>query len=345
MLRKISVGLAVVLVSSVVVVFGAAPASAAPFTGGFSPTIYGSAADLNGDGVVDGTDDANAFYGDTSIIDGELDCDAWNGATGPNDGTAGDGTIDASDDCTLIGVDGTPDGVTIVVTDGGFATADAVAIADGTALPTVFNAGDPDNPGVGPSDFAWSTIDGRVDSNGDEAITGDDCHFGVVGSVDILGNLGTNECGFATPPDVADNGLVDLNGDQLIGDDDICIDGCFFGLDVILGEVTDSDCTIIGTSGRDQLNGTPGEDVICGLAGNDRLVGGGAGDTIRGAAGNDRLFGRAGRDLIKGGRGDDLMSGNRGRDRLFGDSGVDTARGGPGRDRCVSAAFRLSCER
>ena len=35
---------------------------------------------------------------------------------------AGDGIIDASDDCTLVGFDGTPDGVEIVVTDGSFET-------------------------------------------------------------------------------------------------------------------------------------------------------------------------------------------------------------------------------
>lgn len=75
---------------------------ATSFSGGVSPTIFGSLADLNGDGVVDGADDSNAFYGDTSIIDGALDCDAW---TTDNDGTAGDGTIDGSDDCTLIGYD------------------------------------------------------------------------------------------------------------------------------------------------------------------------------------------------------------------------------------------------
>ena len=107
-------------------------------------------ADLNGDNDVSGRDDSNAFYGDTSIIDGHLDCDAW---MAPDDGTGGDGVITADDDCTLIGVDGTPDGVTIEVVDGAF------DVSDG-ALPTVFNASDPDNPDVGDSDFAWSTIGG-----------------------------------------------------------------------------------------------------------------------------------------------------------------------------------------
>jgi Ca2+-binding RTX toxin-like protein len=343
MARKIAsrmrAGLAVALISAGALVIGAQPAAAASFTGGFSPTIYSSLADLNGDGVADGADDSTAFYGDTDIIDGGLDCDAW---AADNDGAAGDGMIDANDDCTMIGYDGTANGVTIDVVDGEFATADAVAIADGTALPTVFNAGDPDNPGVGPSDFAWSAIGGRVDSNGDETIDGNECHFGIVGTADVLGSdVG---CGFAGAIDPSLDGLVDLNSDEAIDDADICIDGCFFGLDVILGFVSDPDCTIIGTSGRDTLDGSPGADVICGLGGNDRIVGGGADDTLRGGAGNDRLVGRSGADLIKGGSGDDLMKGNRGRDRLFGDAGPDTALGGAGQDRCVSARVQRGCE-
>ena len=144
-------------------------AGAAGFGVGFSPPNIGARADLNGDGVVNGRDDSNAFYGDTSIIDGQLDCNAW---ASPNDGTAGNGAIAANDDCTLIGVDGTADGVTIEVSGGEF------QVANGR-LPDVFNAGDPDNPDVGDSDFAWSAIGGKVDSNGNEAIGGDDCHHDV----------------------------------------------------------------------------------------------------------------------------------------------------------------------
>jgi hypothetical protein len=216
----------------------AAPVGAVPLTGGFSPMIIGEGADLNGDGVVNGRDDANAFYGDTSIIDGRLDCDAW---TSPNDGTAGNGAIATNDDCELIGFDGTADGVTIVVSGGDF------QVANGR-LPTVFNAADPDNPDVGDSDFAWSAIGGRVDSNGDEAITGDDCHFGLIGvtvdaglgdatdGADVLGNPGANECGFSSPPAGAHNGFVDLNSNTVIGAGDSCA-GCFFGLDVVVGLV------------------------------------------------------------------------------------------------------------
>jgi hypothetical protein len=183
------------------------------FTGGFSPTIVGNLADLNGDGAVDGTDDSNEFYGATSIIDGALDCDGW--GTSPNDvndGAAGNGSIGNADDCTLVGYDGSADGVTIDVVNGKFQTADG-------PLPTVFNAQDPANSSVVAADFAWSAIGGKVDANGTGTITGDDCHLGLIGQADDVGLgdpldgvdvLGTG-CGFAVAIDPAFNGLVDMN--------------------------------------------------------------------------------------------------------------------------------------
>ena len=223
---------------------GIPTASAVAFTGGFSPTIIAGGADLNGDGVVNGRDDSNEFFGDTSIIDGHLDCDTWNAQPVPeNAGTAGDETIDSSDDCTLVGYDGTTVGVTITVANGSFSW------PTGTALPTVYNEANPDSPGVFVADFAWSTIGGLVDSNGDEIIDGNDCHFGLIGETvdtgfgnptdgaDVLGNPGANQCGFATAPAVADNGKVDLNSSVTITAADSCTNGCFFGHNVTSGIV------------------------------------------------------------------------------------------------------------
>jgi Ca2+-binding RTX toxin-like protein len=344
----------------------AAPAGAVPFTGGFSPRIIANLADLNGDGLRNGRDDANAFYGDTSIIDGKLDCNAW-GA--PNDGSPGDGAIDGADDCTLIGYDGTADGVTIPVANGVFITANG-------SLPTVFNAAEPNNPDVGDSDFAWSTIRGRVDSNGNEAIDGEDCHFGLVGQTvdpglgdatdgaDILGD--DPGCGFATPPAAADNGLVDLNSDGDITAADSCSNGCFFGHDVQAGKVQANECPgfegdprndVIGTSGADLLTGTGRADIICGFGGNDTLIGfggndlllgGGGADDLRGRAGADTLRGGFGPDLLVGGGGNDRLFGGRGNDVLFGGRGNDLLNGGLGRDRGFGGPGRdtfVSCER
>ena len=221
----------------------AGPATAAAYTGGLSPTIVDGGADLNGDNDVTGRDDSNAFYGDTAIIDGGLDCDAW---LASNDGTGGDLAITVDDDCTLVGVDGTVDGVTIDVIDGEFQTGDG-------PLPTVFNAAEPDNPDVGDSDFAWSTIGGKVDSNGNETINANDCTFGWIGQAndvglgtptegaDVLGNTqqDTNPCGFAVAPPASMNGLVDLNSDETITGADSC-DACILGHDLTDGLVQDT---------------------------------------------------------------------------------------------------------
>jgi len=342
--RRVSV-LGVFLLALYMPVTLAAPAGATSFTGGFSPTIVSGKADLNGDGVVNGRDDANAFYGDTHIIDGQLDCDAWGAIA--NAGTAGDGAIGGADDCSLVGYDGTPDGVTIDVLNGLFQAADG-------RLPNVFNAGDPANPDVGASDFAWSTIDGRVDSNGDEAITGDDCHFGLIGEAndvglgdatdgaDILGNPGANECGFSPAPNTADNGLVDLNDDADITSLDSCTDGCFFGHDVTLGKVQappecpgyvgDPRNDVIGTQGPDTLTGTVGADIICAFGGNDTLRGRGGNDLLLAGRGADVLGGGGGADTLRGALGPDHLFGGRGNDRLNGGAGTDSCVGGPGRD-------------
>jgi hypothetical protein len=220
---------------------GAQMAVAAVFTGGFSPKIFSGGADLNGDGAVTGRDDSQDFFGETDIIDGKLDCDAWVAA---NDGFGGSGDITIDDDCSLVAYDGTSDGVTITVTDGAFGW------VTGTALPTVYNAANPDSPGVAVADFAWSTILGKVDSNGNEVIDGNDCTFGLIGQTvdsglgdptdgaDVLGSAtGPTGCGFAATIPDANNGLVDLNSDATITSADTCTNGCFFGHNVTLGLV------------------------------------------------------------------------------------------------------------
>ncbi len=76
--------------------------------------------------------------------------------------------------------------------------------------------------------------------------------------------------------------------------------------------------TIDGTSGNDELVGTPDPDEINGRQGNDKLFGLESDDTLRGGRDNDALF---------GGEGDDFLSGNRDDDQLYGEEGNDTLRG------------------
>jgi Ca2+-binding RTX toxin-like protein len=82
--------------------------------------------------------------------------------------------------------------------------------------------------------------------------------------------------------------------------------------------------TMVGTSGKDKITGTPFPDIIAGLGGRD---------TLKGLGAADRLCGGPGPDLLLGGKGKDLLVGAKGRDRLRGGPGRDRLRGGPGRDR------------
>ncbi len=91
--------------------------------------------------------------------------------------------------------------------------------------------------------------------------------------------------------------------------------------------------TMVGTAGRNRLQGSDGRDVIAGLDGSDVIDGGGGRDLICGGDGDDQLFGGPGRDVVNGGRGDDDLRGGPGRDRLNGGSGDDQLHGGRGADR------------
>jgi Ca2+-binding RTX toxin-like protein len=73
--------------------------------------------------------------------------------------------------------------------------------------------------------------------------------------------------------------------------------------------------TIVGSSARDKIRGTPLNDVIYAGKGRDTVNGFGGRDIICGAGGKDKLFGGAGKDRLLGG-------GNR--DACFGGPGPDT---------------------
>jgi Ca2+-binding RTX toxin-like protein len=97
-------------------------------------------------------------------------------------------------------------------------------------------------------------------------------------------------------------------------------------------------CTIVGTSGNDNLNGTSGKDVICASGGKD---------TIDAGKGADLIFAGGGRDVVRGGGGGDELNGDAGRDRLLGGSGRDKLKGAKGRDFCDGGSGRdkgTSCE-
>ncbi|SJM91828.1 hypothetical protein [Crenothrix polyspora] len=94
--------------------------------------------------------------------------------------------------------------------------------------------------------------------------------------------------------------------------------------------------TLVGSSGRDYLNGQAGNDTLSGKAGDDILRGGDGKDSLYGNAGNDNLNGGNGNDILYGNEGNDFLSSDYGAetgdDILYGGDGNDTLRGGDGKD-------------
>lgn len=102
-----------------------------------------------------------------------------------------------------------------------------------------------------------------------------------------------------------------------------------FELNLVLG------CTIIGTSGDDNLVGTNGDDVICGLGGDNHMDGLEGSDFIVGGPGTDVIHGGGFVDIIQGGGGPDLLFGDDGDDSIDGGGGEDFIIGGTGNDFLV----------
>lgn len=92
---------------------------------------------------------------------------------------------------------------------------------------------------------------------------------------------------------------------------------------------------IFGTQGKDNLTGTPGNDLIFGLEGDDKFEGNLGDDCLVGGPGNDRLNGNNGNDVILGGEGNDIAHGNNGDDVIYGEGGNDTLNGENGKDKLI----------
>ncbi len=92
---------------------------------------------------------------------------------------------------------------------------------------------------------------------------------------------------------------------------------------------------LLGTSGRDTVQGTDLADTLDGGAGNDSLTGGGGADLLIGGLGNDTLSGGAGADVfdLRGGR--DLALGGGGNDTFHVGAAGAVIDGGTGADRFV----------
>ncbi len=110
---------------------------------------------------------------------------------------------------------------------------------------------------------------------------------------------------------------------------------------VLITVLDESDCTISGTDGDDELVGTHGDDVICGFEGNDSITAHGGNDIVFagsgadvaiGSGGGDALFGGPGDDYLRGGAGEDYLDGGAGNDLLKGENHADVVIGSTGND-------------
>ncbi|MDZ5460922.1 cadherin-like domain-containing protein [Azohydromonas lata] len=111
---------------------------------------------------------------------------------------------------------------------------------------------------------------------------------------------------------------------------------------ITINGTTETPAVYTGTGdSSDTVTGSAGTNVYVGTAGNDTINVNGnsnSNDTIYGYAGNDNLDGGAGADVIYGGPGNDILAGGNGIDRLFGGSGNDTITG-DGQDDSIVGGF------
>ncbi len=92
------------------------------------------------------------------------------------------------------------------------------------------------------------------------------------------------------------------------------------------------DNVILGTPGKDTLEGTNQRDMIIGYGGDDVIESGSGDDCVSGNAGNDRIELGAGNDVADGGTGDDQIEAGAGNDIVHGGTGNDRVQAGAGDD-------------
>ncbi len=93
--------------------------------------------------------------------------------------------------------------------------------------------------------------------------------------------------------------------------------------------------TYYGTTGDDQIVGTPLDDLLHGgRGGSDSIDGVGGNDYLEGGVGNDTMIGGIGNDWLIGGSGNDLSTGGQGADqfRFYGYAITGVGTPNPGND-------------
>lgn len=179
-----------------------------------------------------------------------------------------------------------------------------------------------------------------IASSGNDSIWG----FGAGDRIQLSGFSSLDQVlSAARSAERGDSTLIDLGGGNTLLLEDVRLGqltASMFGF----GDVTPPDPgedapgrTLNGTSGRDDITGGLGNDLISGRGGRDDLNGAGGNDTIFGGAGRDDITGGLGNDVLQGDAGNDELSGGEGDDSLIGGAGNDELYGGQGRDTFVFA--------
>lgn len=176
---------------------------------------------------------------------------------------------------------------------------------------------------------------GHVDDSPDDIVSASSIRSLRQPFVLDVGNDDYFRHGMTGCPDIEDNPLLGVWGEEVAGPKRWCagrqatiIGGP--GNDVLHG--TEGSDVIVALSGDDVIYGLGGNDVICAGTGDDLVYAGAGADLVLGSRGADRLAGGPGNDRIRAGSGNDATWGDVGRDRIHGGSGADTLRGGPGQD-------------
>jgi len=135
--------------------------------------------------------------------------------------------------------------------------------------------------------------------------------------------------------EVASNVTVNIVADTGEGDDKIDIAGSGDNR-IDAGDGNDS-VDLSGATGRNDVFGGSGDDVIQGGSGVDVIYGGDGDDTIDGGAGRNYLEGGAGNDTIRSRGTGDMVSGGLGDDTIQAASGASSIYAGAGRDTIEGA--------
>ncbi|NJO44636.1 MAG: S8 family serine peptidase [Oscillatoriales cyanobacterium RM2_1_1] len=186
------------------------------------------------------------------------------------------------------------------------------------------------NPQIDGDTIVWSAYDG-VSDNEIYSYDGEE--------MTQVTNNNTSDYG----PDISGGNIAWTGTDPVDFDSEIFVvgQGSTHNINLEPGEtITDLNfgnysliTTIDGTSGNDELVGTPGKDRMQGFAGNDKVFGLEDEDTLQGGRGNDALFGGDDNDNLSGNTGNDRLYGEAGNDQLRGNAGNDQLFGGQGSDK------------